>query len=83
MLLKDGKELLFWIDLLPCDRKNCLYLTHVESDSRGMKMTGGIPFLWEYDGQKILGPDIYDEDNTYRVTDVDYQNNCIWIEKQD
>lgn len=81
MLLNNGKELLFWIDSLPCDKKSGIYLTYIDNDSKGMKFTGGIPFLWELDEDSIQGPNLYDEDDVYRVVDIDYCNNNIWIEK--
>lgn len=81
MLLNDGNELQFWIDSVAYDENNALYLNHIDNDSRGMKFSGGFPFLWEYDEENVLGPNIYDENDVYRVTAVDYPNNNIWLEK--
>ncbi len=80
-MLENGHELLFWIDSLPCDRQNCIYLTPVETSLKRIKLTGGIPFLWKYDDEEVVGPNLFDDDLTYRVVGVDYRTNCIWVEE--
>lgn len=81
MLLNDGNELLFWIDSVSCD-KSSIYLSHIETDSKGMKFTGGIlPLLWDFVEGIILGPNLYDDDYVYLVVDVDYRNHWIWLER--
>lgn len=81
MLLNDGNESLFWIDSISCGNQNRVYLTHVENDSHGMKMTGDIPSLWKHVNHCLLGPDLYDDDHNYRVVNVDYSDHYIWLEE--
>lgn len=80
MLLGGGKELLFWINSISSEKSNT-YLSHIDTDSKGMKCTGGFPLLWDYEDGHVLGPTLYDDHNVYRVADVDYPNNCIWLEQ--
>ena len=51
-------------------------------DSWGAKMKGDFPHLWEYAETLLIGPDIYDEDYSYKVVKVDYLQNLIWLKKQ-
>ena len=81
MSLSGSNELPFWIDTLSCESKNCLYLSQVAIEDKGIKFSGGIPLLWEEVETKIIGPILYDEDHTYRVVDVDYRNNFVWLEE--
>lgn len=81
MLLKDGNEVFLRIDSLPYDDQNGIYLKYLGNDTIGMKMMGIIPFFWDINDDKITGPDLYDDDHTYRVTGVDYKNNIIWLLK--
>jgi hypothetical protein len=71
MLLNGENELFLRIDSLPYD-DNVIYLTHLKNDRHGMKMTGNFPNLWEY-GNKIAGPNLYDEKYTYLVV------GGVWI----
>ncbi len=80
MLLNGGNKLFFRIDSLPYDDNNGIYLTHLQNDLFGMKMTGHLPILWEQN-DKITGPNLYDENYTYRVINVDYQQKYIWLEQ--
>lgn len=81
MLLNDGNEVFLRIDSLPYDNKNGVYLNHLQDDEAGMKFKGNLPFLWKNDGDKLSGPDLYDDDHTYRVTGVDYPANYIWLQR--
>ncbi len=83
MHLKNESEAQFWIKSSSYGNKNCVYLTPIETKAKRIKMTGGIPFLWEYNGTEVIGPDLYDDDRIYRVIDVDYRHNDIWLEEVD
>ena len=75
------EERLFWVDSLPCDRLNCIYLSPEADETQGMRFSGGFPLLWDYQQDELAGPKLYDEDHTYRVTAVDYRHNNIWLEE--
>lgn len=79
MVENDANEWLFRVDFLPFNANSGIYLTYIENDNLGMKMTGGIPFLWDFGGKDLKGPRLYDDNHIYKVVNVDYQNNLIWL----
>ncbi len=83
MAARNNHELLFRTNSRSGQSQNNLYLTPVANERHGLKLTGGIPFLWDYDGQKVVGPGLYDDDHSYQVVDVDYRHNYIWLAEEE
>ena len=81
MLIDGINKSFLRIDSLPYDDNNGIYLTYLKNDSLGMKMTGDLPVLWKKSDDKITGPNLYDENYTYQVINIDYQNKYIWLEQ--
>lgn len=79
-MVTDGFGELFLVDTLPVDKTNAIFLTFLENDPSGMKMTGELPILWELLGSELIGPNLYDDDHIYKVKKIDYEQNHIWIE---
>lgn len=82
MLFNDGKELLFKIEMAPNSQEGFsdeIYLKHIETDEIGLKMYGSLPDYWEIVNDKLVGPELYDDDYKYQVVKVDYDNSLIWL----
>jgi hypothetical protein len=82
MPLNDGTELLFKINAEPYSIEGWtegISLKYLETDESGLKMGGDFPILWESSDQKIVGPELYDDDHQYKVVNVDYDNALIWL----
>lgn len=56
-----------------------LYLRFIENDSIGLKMRGTFPTLWKVKDNKILGPQLVDEDGIYNIVGVDYNKGYLWL----
>jgi hypothetical protein len=56
-----------------------LYLRFMGKDSSGLKMHRVFPNLWKGKGNKILGPQLVDEDGIYNIVRVDYNKGYIWL----
>lgn len=82
MIVNGRNEFLFRIDSIPFKSDKGVYLTYLGRDKSGMKMTGCIPLLWQFEGRDLIGPRLYDSDYTYQVVNVDYTKNYIWLVKE-
>lgn len=73
----------WWVDASPGSRSGPTRLALSLRDSDGVvkKMTGDFPTLWKEKHGDILGPEVYDQNQTYKVIYVDYQNKSIWLMK--
>lgn len=82
IILNNDNEVLFKIDADPKFNKEYsegIHLKHLETDDIGLKMGGDLPNLWEINGDKLVGPELYDDDHQYKVLKVDYDNALIWL----
>lgn len=82
MPLNDSKETLLKINADLESQKvfsEGILLKHLETDDIGFKMYGDLPNLWDINGDKLIGPELYDDDHQYKVTNVDYDKSLIWL----
>lgn len=79
--LKDGNEVVLGVDADPIvDPKwGEICLKHLGMDDNGLKLGGDLPNLWEMEGEKLIGPELYDDDHQYEVVKIDYENGLIWL----
>jgi hypothetical protein len=56
-----------------------LYLRFMGKDSIGLKMHGVFPNLWKVKDNKVIGPELVDEDSIYKITAIDYNKGYIWV----
>lgn len=56
-------------------------LMYHEIDEVGIKMGGGLPPLWLITEKKVYGPNIFDDNHTYKVVKIDQTRNLAWLSK--
>lgn len=84
MLLNGGKDLIFKINAEPDSIEGWtdgIHLRCLGMEELGLKMSGDFPILWETDDDEVDGPELYDDDDQYKVMKVDYENSLIWLFK--
>lgn len=77
-----GEEHLFKTDCLSMEESyHQFFLRYIGTDPDGLKMSGQVPQLWKYYKDCVIGPEICDEDDLYRVNKVDYDKETVWLQK--
>lgn len=81
-MMLEGEERLFRTDVLPLDQKYCEFpLAFCGSEEPGLKMRGYFPRLWDREKNELTGPILFDDDYSYVVIKVDYEQCCIWMQR--
>jgi hypothetical protein len=78
-----GEERFFHTNVLNThNNEYCEFnLSFLGKDITGMKFSGYFPKLWNFVETEVIGPQLYDDDYLYSVTNFDYDHKLIWLQQ--
>lgn len=77
-----GEEMLLKIgNIGSTDIVGEVFLKYMGTDRAGLKMKGRYPYLWREESDKITGPELFNNGQTFKVVGMDYKRNLLWIQE--